>query len=66
MLDKKREKAVVDVVMAIKTLARKHGVDITRTGVRRWDKSQKEMKALLQRKRRIEAELKQVKSKMRH
>jgi len=48
------------VVNAIKKLARKHGVDVTRTAVRRWDKSMADKIRLLGLRDSLERDLAKV------
>ena len=48
------------VVNAIKKLARKHGVDVTRTAVRRWDKSMADQMRLLKLRDQLETDLAKV------
>ena len=48
------------VVNAIKNLARKYGVDVTRTAVRRWDKSMADKIRLLGLRDSLERDLAKV------
>lgn len=57
MINKKQEKQSAEVVTAIKALAKKYGIAVTRTGVRRWDKAQAELKKLEAKKISLEKEL---------
>lgn len=57
---KKPNPKVQSIVDEIKKLARKHGVDVTRTAVRRWDKSMADKMRLLKLRDNLERDLAKV------